>query len=57
MDLHWKIVDVDASLLLAEFVNDFCPTHTRLARCKDEGSLGRYFIDGFEFDFDLRRLI
>ena len=57
MDPHGKLIDVYASLLFAE-VGDFRPTHTRsLARCKDEGPLGRYIIDGFELDFDLGELI
>lgn len=51
---HWKIVDVDASLLFAE-VDNFCPTHTRLARRKDKRCLGRYIVDRFELDFDSLR--
>lgn len=55
MDPHWKLIDVDASLLFAK-VDDFRPTHT-LTRRKDKGPLGRYIVDGFELDFDLRELI
>lgn len=56
MNAHWKLIDVDARLLFAE-VDDLGPTHTRLRRCKNEGSLGRYFVDRSELDFDLGGLI
>ena len=56
MNAHWKLIDVDARLLFAE-VDDLGPTHTRLRRCKNEGSLGRHFVDRSELDFDLGGLI